>query len=70
MDAQAQPIIAAMGRIRELGEAAKALASEFPTTADTMQQIQQLLKQAVIQMAPMAPAQTQSGAAVPGGGAM
>ena len=68
-DAQLQPIMAAMQRIRDLGEATKQLALEFPMTADVMMQIQQLLKSAVVQMAGPAPMQTGSGAAVPGAGA-
>ncbi len=68
-DAQMQPILAAMQRIRDLGEMTKQLALEFPMTADVMMQIQQLLKSAVVQMAGPAPMQTGSGAAVPGAGA-
>jgi hypothetical protein len=58
-----------MMKIRDLGELVKSIAVEYPGTMDVMSQIQQLLKQAVVAMAPMAPAQTMSGAAVPGAGA-
>jgi hypothetical protein len=68
MDAQRQQLMAGMTRIRDLGEQAKQIAVEYPMTAEAMMQIQQLLKQAVIAMAPQAPMQTMSGEAVPGGG--
>ena len=68
MDAQRQQLMAGMTRIRDLGEQCKQIATEYPMTAEAMMQIQQLLKQAVISMAPQAPMQTMSGQAVPGGG--
>jgi len=67
MDAQRQQLMAGMMRIRDLGEQVKQIATEYPMTAEAMMQIQQLLKQAVISMAPQAPMQTMSGQAVPGG---
>jgi hypothetical protein len=57
-----------MGRIRDLAEQAKQLAADFPVLADDMQQVQQLLKQAVVKAAQVGPAQTASSLAVPGGG--
>lgn len=57
-----------MGAIRELGEDVKLIAQQFPAAAGTASQIQQLLKQMIIEMAPEAPAQTGSSLAVPGGG--
>ncbi len=67
-DAQTQQMMAGMSQIQQIGEQCKQVAATFPLTADTMQQIQQLLKQAVVQMAPQAPTQTPSSAAVPGAG--
>lgn len=67
-DAQRQQMMAGMQRISQLAEQTKQIATEFPMTAEVMMQIQQMLKQAVIAMAPMAPQQTGSGQAVPGGG--
>ena len=67
-DMQTQQMMAGMSQIQQIGEQCKQVAANFPLTADTMQQIQQLLKNAVVQMAPQAPAQTPSGAAVPGAG--
>lgn len=68
MDAQRQQLMAGMQRISELGEMVKQIMVEYPMTAEPMQQIQQLLKMAVVSMAPQAPMQTMSGQAVPGGG--
>ena len=69
VDAQLQLLQQGMGSIREIGEDVKLIAEQFPTAAGTAQQIQQLLKQMIIEMAPEAPAQTGSSLAVPGGGA-
>lgn len=68
MEAQLSQMTAAMGQIRTLGEQVKQLALENPQIADLMAQVQQMLKQAVVQMAPLAPMQTMSSAAVPGAG--
>ncbi len=57
-----------MGAVREIGEDVKLIAQQFPDTQGTAQQIQQLLKQLIVEMAPTAPAQTGSSLAVPGGG--
>ena len=67
-DAQLQLLQQGMGRVRDIGEDVKLIAQQFPEAAATAQQIQQLLKQLIIEMAPMAPAQTGSSLAVPGGG--
>ena len=69
VDAQLQMLKQGMGAIRELSEDVKLIAEQFPTTASTAEQIKQLLKQMIIEMAPEAPAQTGSSLAVPGGGA-
>ena len=68
VDAQLQLLQQGMGSIREIGEDVKLIAEQFPPAARTAQQIQQLLKQMIIEMAPEAPAQTGSSLAVPGGG--
>jgi hypothetical protein len=57
-----------MGSIREIGDDVKLIAEQFPTAGATAQQILQLLKQMIVEMAPEAPVQTGSGVAVPGGG--
>lgn len=67
-DAQQQQLQQTMGRIRDLAEQVKQLGADFPVLADDTQQIQQLLKQMVVKAAQVAPAQTASGLAVPGGG--
>ncbi len=69
VDAQLQLLKQGMGAIRELSEDVKLIAEQFPATASTAEQIKQLLKQMIIEMAPEAPAQTGSSIAVPGGGA-
>ena len=68
MDAARQQLEATMGRIRDFGEQIKQLAAENPAVADEAQQIQQLLKQMVVKSAQIAPVQTMSSMAVPGGG--
>src|SRR5262245_57745934 len=67
-DAQQQQMMAGIGRIRDLADQAKQLAADFPAAADAMQQIQQLLKQAVVQMSAPAPVQTGSSMMVPTAG--
>ena len=68
-DAQQQQLQQTMGRIRDLAEQMKQLGADMPILADDVQQIQQLLKQMVVKAAQVAPVQTASGMAVPGGGA-
>lgn len=68
-DGQTGALVQVMGQIREVNDQIQALGTDFPTIAPLTTQIQQLLKQAVIQLASQAPAQTASGAAVPMGGA-
>lgn len=67
-DAQQQQLTQTMGRIRDLAEQLKQLGADFPVLGDDVQQIQQLLKQMVVKAAQVAPAQTASSLAVPGGG--
>lgn len=67
-DAQMQQLQQGMQQIRQVAEAVKLIGEQYPAAASTMQQVQQLLKQAIVEMAPIAPAQTGSGLAVPGGG--
>jgi len=67
-DAQQQQLTQTMGRIRDLAEQVKQLGADFPVLADDVQQIQQILKTMVVKSAQVAPTQTASSLAVPGGG--
>ena len=68
VDAQLQLLRQGVGSVRELSDDVKLLAEQFPMVAGTAEQIKQLLKQMLVEMAPEAPAQTGSSIAVPGGG--
>jgi outer membrane murein-binding lipoprotein Lpp len=68
--AQQQQLAALMGRIRDLGATVDQLATEYPVLAGEMQQIQQILKLAVVRAAQagqMGGDQTPASLAVPGG---
>lgn len=68
MDAQRQQLEGAMQAIRQLADQVKALGGMIPQAADEITQIQNLLKSVVVKAAQAAPAQTMSGAMVPGNG--
>jgi hypothetical protein len=65
MQAQLQQLA---GQVRNLNNLAMQLAQSTPIIAPEMQQIAQILKQAIVKVAQAAPQQTASGAMVPGGG--
>lgn len=60
----------ALGQVRQIGQAVDTFVQAYPMLAPVGQQITQLLKQAVIQLAQQQSAQpTATSTAVPGGGA-
>lgn len=68
MEAAQEQVNAAMQDIRALGQSVQQLVGNFPALAQIGQQMNALLKQAVVTLAQQAQAQTASGLAVPGGG--
>lgn len=66
VQAQLQALVS---QIRDLGQQVDTIGSAFPQVAPEAQQIKTLLKAILVKAAQVAPAQTASGMAVPGGGA-
>ena len=67
-DAMRAQLEATMQQIRDIGAQVQSLAASNPMLAEDAAQISQLLKQMVVKSAQVAPSQTASGMAVPGGG--
>lgn len=57
-------------QIRDIGQMADGIATDFPNAAQPIAQIKTLLKQIIVQAAQQAPPQTASGQAVPTGASM
>lgn len=68
MQQEAAGLEAVMGQIRDLDQSAQAIEADFPQLAPHVQQLKQILKRMVIDVASAAPQQTMSSAAVPMGG--
>lgn len=68
MAPQGDPMSDAVGLIRAVADASKAMGAGVPALASVAAQIEQLLKQALVQAAQQASMQTASSQAVPMGG--